>query len=551
MEKTIADKKIFEYKDKIFGFAMEKMRNINQAEELASDIIYEVYRSFLRADSIDNCDGYVYRIARNVWAQYIHKLETGRRFESIQEGMLASPVEEEDDGMAEVLRREIGYLSKRQRIIIYMHYYEKLSVAEIADRLNLSPGTVKWHLSDARTKLKVGMDMERNEQNLEVNPIKFVSMGHGGHAGESGDTHDMFDTRLKQNIAWACYHQPRTLEEIAREVGVPQVYVADNLEKLVDFAYIDRLDSSKNPKYQTNMVLTDLRLPDDGRGQMFDDAANILCEKYIPEIFEEFERNPDHWGMTCDGDDINFLKYHVAMMAILSLEFTDTGEEFKKISVKRPDGGDFIAFASVEDDKSKKYNREDNPYWVCGYMERSEFCEKEEECRQHREDAFASISLDCRFADRSGDWRNNLESDWESLAKFINKGKDSLRAEEYKCLCDKGYLYQDRVQPVVVRTTCKEGATLHTFMEDFTHHMIKVPEEIVRLAEDTDQRMRKLNQNVYPKHMWEAVQLMSTDNLGVPDMVPRVIEKLLEKGLLEPITEVQKKAVLSILFLQE
>lgn len=42
------------------------------------------------ADKINNCDGYVYRIARNVWSQYIHKLATGRRFESIQEGMFAA-----------------------------------------------------------------------------------------------------------------------------------------------------------------------------------------------------------------------------------------------------------------------------------------------------------------------------------------------------------------------------------------------------------------------------------------------------------------------------
>ena len=52
MEKHIADKLIFEYKDKVFGFALDKLHSIDQAQELASDIIFEVYRSFLRRDDI-------------------------------------------------------------------------------------------------------------------------------------------------------------------------------------------------------------------------------------------------------------------------------------------------------------------------------------------------------------------------------------------------------------------------------------------------------------------------------------------------------------------
>ena len=241
MDKQTADKKIYEYRDRIFGFAMEKTRNVDQADELASDIICEVYRSFLRGGDIVNVDGYVYRIARNVWAKYVRRLTENRSFEDIDNVVIPYYDSRGDDNSEEIaaLRREIGYLSDRQRQIVYMHYYRELSVSEIAKRLNISAGTVKWHLSDARTKLKEGITMTINEQNLELNPIKFTSMGHGGSPGSTGDTMDMFDTRLKQNIAYSCYWQPKTLEEIARELGVPQVYVADNLAKLVDYAYID------------------------------------------------------------------------------------------------------------------------------------------------------------------------------------------------------------------------------------------------------------------------------------------------------------------------
>lgn len=39
MNKEAADKCIYEYRDKIFGFAMKQTRNVDQANELASDIL--------------------------------------------------------------------------------------------------------------------------------------------------------------------------------------------------------------------------------------------------------------------------------------------------------------------------------------------------------------------------------------------------------------------------------------------------------------------------------------------------------------------------------
>ena len=112
MDKKTADKKIFEYRDRIFGFALERQRNIDQAQELASDIMYEVYRAFLKPGDIANPDGYVYRISRNVWSKFVHKLETGRRFEDISNMELASPDENNDDE----LEMQIGRASCRERV---------------------------------------------------------------------------------------------------------------------------------------------------------------------------------------------------------------------------------------------------------------------------------------------------------------------------------------------------------------------------------------------------------------------------------------------------
>lgn len=48
----------------------------------------------------------------------------------------------------------IGRLSPSQRAAIVMHYFLNLSTAESASRLNCAPGTLRWHLSEARAKLR-------------------------------------------------------------------------------------------------------------------------------------------------------------------------------------------------------------------------------------------------------------------------------------------------------------------------------------------------------------------------------------------------------------
>ena len=61
MIKQKADALITEYLPKIYGFAVSKSFSYDEAEDLCSDIVNELYRSLLAADKIYNIDGYVWR----------------------------------------------------------------------------------------------------------------------------------------------------------------------------------------------------------------------------------------------------------------------------------------------------------------------------------------------------------------------------------------------------------------------------------------------------------------------------------------------------------
>ena len=57
--------------------------------------------------------------------------------------------------------------------------------------------------------------------------------------------------------------------------------------------------------------------------------------------------------------------------------------------------------------------------------------------------------------------------------------------------------------------------------------------------------------NNYPEHMHpELKNLTCTNVIGGPQMVPRVVEKMLEKGMLKPLTDIQRKSAFSVLCLK-
>lgn len=71
LKKQDADRVIKEYIKPMYGFAMNKTRNINDAEELASMIIIQIYDVLIKKDNFIDLNSYVFRIAHNVWTKYL------------------------------------------------------------------------------------------------------------------------------------------------------------------------------------------------------------------------------------------------------------------------------------------------------------------------------------------------------------------------------------------------------------------------------------------------------------------------------------------------
>jgi len=57
----------------------------------------------------------------------------------------------------EKLAEVLAGLNERQRVIVTMFDVDGMTSAEIGERLELAPGTVRWHLHEARRVLRAAL----------------------------------------------------------------------------------------------------------------------------------------------------------------------------------------------------------------------------------------------------------------------------------------------------------------------------------------------------------------------------------------------------------
>ena len=529
MNKIDADKVISSYIKKIFGFSMSKLSDISKAEELASEITIQAYCSLLRQDGIENMDGYIFRIAKNIYARFICNSD---RFIAV-DGIECLPDTKDftldiiNSESAGILRREITYLSEIQRKVIILHYFEDKKVREIAYALSIPENTVKWHLACSRKELRTGMDKIRTTGNLGAQPIRFNEMGHSGSPGSLGDTSYFLAKVITQNIAYAAYHQPRTVSEIADELGINPIFVEDEVNVLEEYGFMDKL---KNGKYRTNIMIFE---PNETSYMIYRKIqpkyARLFAEKYYAPFLESVKEIPEF--VHVPDNDINLLKW--SMVSFLANRLVPKDWDWNKFSVKRPDGGDYKAFATV--DIKPDWDISDAEPYIYGYCG--------DMWRDNISDAvwWKAWQLNCHWTDRQGGWKENLSTDFDKLY-FFAKGKlpqNESNAESYARLLDTGYI-------VKLRDAYKLNCITCDSLDKWCKLFNNPDEEITTLCEEYSSLYAEAELCGQPKHMHDRIIYES--RIASTALVTRVMKSLLDDGILKLPSDTQAKSLLTILF---
>ncbi len=514
MDKQNADRIITEYLQRIYGFALSKSRDSFEAEELASDITYEVYLSLLRGGEIYNVNSYIWRISSYVFARRAEKkrkaLEHGGiSVEDVMEQVAAAEakmpyalIDHDDAEQAERaahedslrrLRREIAYLGEAQRKIVVAHYYGGQSVKEIAESMDTPVGTVKWHLYDARKTIKEGMNMERNKGTLGINPIQFCSMGHNGRPGTTGDTANHLNTVLAQNIAYAAYLSPKTEAEIAEELGITPIFIADIVADLEEYGFMTRVEGGK---LRTDIVISrSTKEADEAIYKLKTETTDKLCKLFMPtwlkNMDEYYERNKDSIYLP-DGD-LNLWRWSAFMLGEQDPPPLDTQVDediLNRFQIQRPDGGCYIAYADVYDEYTVDH---DTTYlWACGHMNRL----------SERYEGLSSVQVNTAYDTRPNGWQDNLDTDYDVLYEFITGQLPETRPNlhKYQRLFDRGLVVRRKEGISVNVPVVMRNAPCFDLYAGIDRDAYKA------IYADCSEQIGALEASLYPAHMREYIR---------------------------------------------
>ncbi len=169
----LGDERAFEelvirHQKSVKGTAYKTTGNTFSAEDAAQDAFVSAWLNLDKLTDRNKFGSWVCSIAKN------HALNLVRKYKNAAEDISLTLLEEVDltgsdeSGLYELLsaasigeserdarlHEALDTLSEKIRETIYLHYFEGMSIAQIAERLSLMAGTVKWRLCEGRRQLR-------------------------------------------------------------------------------------------------------------------------------------------------------------------------------------------------------------------------------------------------------------------------------------------------------------------------------------------------------------------------------------------------------------
>ena len=240
---------------------------------------------------------------------------------------------------------QLNYL---QREILISFYIDGKSQKEIAEKLNVSVSTIKWHLFDTRIKLKEEITMEKSNASSQdfIYRPKHLHLAINGQWAAEMDINKINESLTKQNICIACYKKAQNLNQLNQLLGIPKPYLEDDLRWLVEKEFL----IENKGCYQTNFSITTYQNEQDISG-LYLKRRGEISDVIISELMKAEERIK-----ACGfyGSDLPMEKLLWFLIYFTCSGFTPVEEE----EIERPihsDGGKYftLGFDTSEDENLK------------------------------------------------------------------------------------------------------------------------------------------------------------------------------------------------------
>lgn len=520
-----------EFLQKIYHYAYGKCNTSFEAEDLCSDIILAVIRAVQKQEEIEHFYGFVWTIARRVYADYCEKRskqpdtsnwEDMEATLTTKENAIEAFIEEDaNTQQLKMIFREIAFLSKIYRDVMILYYLDGLSIKEIALRLQISENTVKQRLFSARSTVKNEVEHMEQKKDLTLKPIRLAFIGTGNPVGNEACL--KAERLLSQNLIYLCKDKPRSVKELSEELHVPMPFIEEELDiqckgQNGTYGMLRKLD---NDKYITNILLVDTEEYE---------QANQIYAKHLPEFcaqlkraLEEYREQILNFPYLSKQNDLSFILWGMISQIIHDfsqrVQLTVAHKYFKDVTPisDRPYTCVVIAHAADTTPDFGFYGRDDTS---ASDLDGNSFI---------RLSNTYGRRLDAHF--HCG---HNISQDPQQrmLLKSVEQGLSiaSLSASEKEIAAkalEAGYLRKngELLEPNIVVLDINDGRDFYNIATDLTQNMQELVNTIAEeLAEYTRKHIPEHLLNEYPYY----ISLIA--GMRIYDLV---IEECIRQGLLK------------------
>lgn len=550
MKRERAEKLTTEYLKAIYGFALKRCANLQDAEDLTQEIVLKVFRSFLCRDDIEAPDKFIWTVAHNTLSNYYRektKIALGIPMGDFAE-LLSLDNDTADDLVEketiDCLHKEIAYLSKLQRKIVIAYYFENKKQETIATELGIPLGTVKWHLFEAKKNLKKGIDTMRQIGQLQFNPIKFELCGTNGSPGTKGANSNLLRSTFSQNIVYSVWKEAKTVGKIADDLGVSPVYVESEAEYLAEYGFL----TEKSGKYLCNILIDEasnelIELKDKMYRQAAEAFANELFDELTnsgilkdPRIICAQTDKPITLTSHERADDHFILWSLIPYIAARSGEgLMDQSISFDEVATIRPDGGHNLCYASIAAPNVKPPMYFESMLQFCGPF-------------WNRNEDYTLWQIDSEWSSqRIND--GYIDKACRILSLLSRKEDDLLSKDEYTFLAENG----------IIKTNGDDDSNFKTARQivwlentDINNALIAIGDRIKERHWSEFEALKKpfvkavLNET--PKHL-HKMQKYGLQYIFYSDgwFILHCLKELVNHGKLKLPTEEQKKSLTTII----
>ncbi|WP_295128792.1 sigma-70 family RNA polymerase sigma factor [uncultured Chitinophaga sp.] len=157
-EKAFAE--LFErFRNKVYSIAFDITRSQPVSEEIVLDVFLRVWLKREQLAQLEHFSAWLFTITRNRVFSALKQLAQEKRSMPVEEELLADPKTPGsqllDKEYQQVLQQAVAGLSPQQKKVYRLIREHGMKREEAAQELNLSPETVKRHLSEAMQAIRV------------------------------------------------------------------------------------------------------------------------------------------------------------------------------------------------------------------------------------------------------------------------------------------------------------------------------------------------------------------------------------------------------------